>query len=58
MTGPAFSRVLKNHKILPSVFAFKTKIELTKIKQISESKEPVPELYIQKLEQVFDVEIR
>lgn len=55
ITGQVFKRVLKSNHIQPSVFAFKTKIELTKVKQTLESKDLVPKVYINKLEEVFNI---
>ncbi len=55
ITGTVFKRILKVNNILPSVFAFKAKIELTEIKQALESKNSVPERYIYKLEQIFNI---
>jgi len=55
ITGPVFKKVLKSNHIQPSVFAFKAKIELTKIKQTLESKNSVPKIYIDKLEEIFNI---
>ena len=55
IAGPAFKRILKTNHIQSSVFAFKTKIELSKIQQTLESKKPVPGVYIDKLEKIFNV---
>ena len=55
ITEPVFKRLLKTNHIQSSVFAFKTKIELTKIQQALESKNPVPKIYIDKLEEIFNV---
>lgn len=55
ITGPVFKRLLKTNKIQSSVFAFQTKIEFTKIQDTLESKKPVPAIYIDKLEKIFNV---
>ncbi len=55
ITGPVFKRLLKTNHIQSSVFAFQTKIELPKIQQTLESKKPVPKVYIDKLEEIFNV---
>ncbi|PKI16761.1 hypothetical protein [Colwellia sp. 12G3] len=55
ITGPAFKRLLRANHIQTSVFAFQTKIELTKIQQNLESKKTVPKVYIDKLEEIFNV---
>ncbi len=55
ITGPVFKKVLKSNHIQPSVFAFKSKMELTKIKQTLESKNSVPKVYIDKLEEIFNI---
>lgn len=55
ITGPVFKRVLKLNHIQPSVFAFKTKIELTKINKTLESNNSVPKVYIDKLEEFFNI---
>jgi len=55
ITGPVFKRVLKSNQIQASVFAFKTKIELTKVKETLASEKSVPKIYIDKLEEFFDI---
>ncbi|NQZ22613.1 MAG: hypothetical protein HRT53_11205 [Colwellia sp.] len=55
ITGPVFKRVLKSNQIQASVFAFKTKIELTKVKQTLASEKSVPKIYIDKLEEFFNI---
>ena len=55
ITGPVFKRLLRANHIQPSVFAFQTKIELTNVQQTIESKNPVPKVYIDKLEIIFNV---
>lgn len=55
ISGPTFKRLLRKNNIQSSAFAFQTKIELTKIQQTLESKRPVPNAYIDKLEVIFNV---
>jgi len=55
INGPAFNRVLKLNHIQPSVFAFQTQIELAKVKNTLNSKKSVPKIYIDKLEEIFNV---
>jgi len=55
ITGPVFKRVLKSNHIQPSTFAFKAQIELTKVKQTLESQDSVPKVYINKLEEFFNI---
>jgi len=55
ITGVAFKRILKSNQIQPSVFAFKTKIELTQVKQTLGSEKSVPKVYIDKLEELFNI---
>ena len=55
INGPVFKRLLRVNHIQPSVFAFQTKIELTKVQQTFESTSPVPKVYIDKLEVIFNV---
>ena len=55
INGPVFKRVLRANHIQPSVFAFKAKIELSKIQQTLESKNSVPRIYIEKLEEFFNI---
>lgn len=55
ITGLVFKKILKEHNIQPSVFAFKAKIELTKIKKTLNSKNSIPKAYIYKLEEILNV---
>lgn len=55
INGPVFKRLLRANHIQPSVFAFQAKIELSKVQQTLESKNPVPKVYINKLEVIFNV---
>jgi len=55
ITGPVFKRVLKSNQIQTSVFAFKTKIELAKVKETLASEKSVPKVYIDKLEEFFNI---
>lgn len=55
ITGPLLKRVLRSNHIQPSVFAFKAKIELVKINQTLESTNSVPKIYIDKLEEIFNI---
>ena len=58
ITGCEFKRALKENKIQTSVFAFKSKVEFAKVKQIAESTKPVPELYIQDLKRLYNVDLK
>jgi len=55
INGVEFKRMLKLNHIQPSVFAFQAKIELEKVKKTFESKENIPKIYIDKLEEIFNV---
>ncbi len=57
ITGPTLNRALKLNNIQQSVFAFRGRIRLDKIRKVIKSKAPVPDYFIRKLKLIFNVDI-